>query len=84
MNKNGFIQELSKQTGYSIEECTSINEILENNFIIGKNNKLKIVEAIKEKLNIDEDKANNIYNISSSIISSEIKNKLKHPFKDKY
>ena len=34
-----------------------------------------------ETLNIDEEKANELYNITSSIIAENIKDKIKHPFK---
>jgi len=36
MNKSEFIKELSKQTKYDEEECTLINSIIEDTFIIEK------------------------------------------------
>ena len=81
MNKNGFIEELIKQTGLSKEECILINDCLEENFIIGKKNKEKTIKLLIERLNIDEEKANELYNISSSIMAKAIKDKIKHPFK---
>ena len=82
MNKNEFLENLSRQTGYSKEDCFKINEILEDNFFISKNNKDKIVFELEEKLSIDKEKANMIYNKVKEIINNEIKNKLKHPFKN--
>jgi len=81
MNKTGFIKELSKVTGYSIDECNVINDVLENNFFISKKSKDKIVNELISSLKINETEANAIYEISKKIINDELKNKLKHPFK---
>lgn len=81
MNKREFIKELSKQTGYSEEKCNTINNIVEDTFIIGKKNKDKMIEKFKEQINLNENEANELYEKIRKIISSEIKNKIKHPFK---
>ena len=81
MNKNEFIKELSKQTGYSEEKCVIINNIIENYFIFGRKNKDKIIKDLQIKANLSEDDAENIYDITIKIITGEIKNKLRHPFK---
>ena len=83
MNKGKFIKELSKETGYSEEKGILINNVLENHFIIGKNNKEKIIQDLEVIVGLNEDDAENVYDISMKIISVEIKNKLKHPFKSK-
>lgn len=83
MNKAEFIQKLSEVLSYSKEKCTTINDILENNFFISKKNKDKIVSEFIQELNVDEREANNIYNTATKIINDEIKNKLKHPFRSK-
>lgn len=82
MNKNEFIKELSKQTGYNEEKCILINKVIENYFIFGKRNKEKIIQDLQVKASLSEDDAENIYDISIKIITGEIKNKLKHPFKN--
>ena len=81
MNKTGFIEELVKQTGLSKEECIMINDVLEDTFVFGKKGKENIINLLIERLNYDEDKANEIYEIVSSIITTQIKEKIKHPFK---
>ena len=81
MNKQGFIEELVKQTGYDKEKCIIINDSLEDNFLFGKNNKIKTITALMNNLNIDEEEGNRIYDITRSIISKAIKNKIKHPFR---
>lgn len=82
MNKNGFIKELSKQTGYDEEKCVLINDVIENYFIFRRKNKDKIIQDLQTKARLSEDDAENVYDIAIKIISGEIKNKLKHPFKN--
>ena len=80
MNKQEFVKKLQEETNYSNEKCILINDILENSSLFGKNNKEKIItELINNSFSKEE--AENIYNITSNIIKSEIKNKIKHPFK---
>ena len=81
MNKHGFIEELVKQTGYSKDKCIIINDSLEDNFLFGKNNKMKTINALMNNLSIDEDEAERIYEITMSIIKKAIKDKIRHPFK---
>lgn len=82
MNKNGFIKELSKQTGYDEEKCILINNVIENYYIFSKKNKEKIIQDLKIKTSLSEDDAENVYDIAIKIITGEIKNKLKYPFKN--
>lgn len=82
MNKKGFIKELSKQTGYDEEKCILINNVIENYFIFGRKNKDKIIKDLQTKASLNEDDSENVYDISMKIITEEIKNKLKHPFKN--
>ena len=41
----------------------------------------KIIEKFEKQINLDENEANKLYEIVMRIIGTEIKNKLKHPFK---
>ena len=75
-------EELVKQTGYEREKCIIINDSLEENFLFGKNNKTKTINTLMNNLNCNEEEANHIYDIASSIIVREIKNKIKHPFRN--
>ena len=81
MNKEKFVEKLSKELNYSFEQCTLINDILESNFIISRKSKDAIINELISQLGVDCNEADNIYNVSVSIITSEIKEKLKHPFK---
>ena len=82
MNKQGFIEEIGRQTGYDRGKCIIISDSLEDNFLFGNNNRLKTIDALMRNLNCDEEEANHIYDITSSIIVSAIKNRIKHPFGD--
>lgn len=80
MNKKEVIKKLGEVTNLSEEKCIIINDILEEHFIIGKNNKEKIISDISEKLETIREESENIYELAMSIIGSGIKDKLKHPF----
>jgi len=80
MNKHEFIEKLSHELSYTIDECTIINDILESNFFISKKSKDKIIAELVKKFSITDSEAERIYDTSCSIIKEEIKSKLKHPF----
>lgn len=82
MNKEKYIKELCKELNCDNEYARKISDSLEENFIIGKNNKENIINHLIEELKIGLEEADNIYNVSSSIIVKEIKNKIIHPFKN--
>lgn len=82
MNKEKFIEELSKVTKVDKNKCIIINNILERHFIIRKKNKEKIINDIINELNFSEDESESIYESAMSIIGTEIKEKIKHPFKN--
>lgn len=65
---NDIKEKLKKLTNRSDEEIVIIDEILNNHFVIGKNNKEKIIIDLKEKLKITDIEADNLYNQCSEII----------------
>lgn len=81
MNKEKFIRELENITGLDNNKCTVINSILESHFLLGKNNKEKIINDIMLQLQMTNETAEKIYESAMSIIGIVIKDKLKHPFK---
>lgn len=81
MNKEKFIEELTKETSYDKEKCILINDILENNFIIGKKKKEQIINDLKIQLSLNDQDAEHIYEVSMNIISKGLKEKIKHPFR---
>lgn len=83
MNKENFIEELSKATGLDHRDCVIVNDILESHFIVGKKNKEKMIFDITDKLHLSKERAENIYDSAMSIIGTGVKDKLKHPFKSR-
>lgn len=82
MSKRKYIKELSKELNCNFEYANKISDILEDNFLLGKKNKDKIINMFIREFNISIDEANKIYDISYSVIMKEIGNKLIHPFKN--
>lgn len=83
MNKADFIKKLSEQSGYDIEQCTIINDVLESHLIVGKKGPEKILNDFETRLGVTREEADNIYNLSVGIMNKELKNKIRHPFKSK-
>lgn len=83
MNKTEFIHTLAKKINYSIEDCAKINEILEHNFFLSRKNRSKIIHEFINTFHISSTEADLIYNSCMEIIMKEIKNKVKHPFKNR-
>lgn len=71
-NKAYFLNKLKETTSYDEKECLIISEILDKFFIIGHNNKEKIINEFVEKINIPVDEANKLYNICAEIIIKAI------------
>lgn len=65
---NNIKEKLKELTNKSDEEINVIDEILNSHFIVGKNNKEKIIVDFKEKLNLSDEEADNLYNQCSEII----------------
>lgn len=65
---NDIKEKIKELTNRSDEEVNIIDEVLNNHFIIGRNNKDKIVRDFKEKLNLTDEEADNLYNQCSEVI----------------
>lgn len=61
-------EKLKELTNKNDNEINIIDEILNNHVVIGKNNKEKIIADFKEKLNLNDEEADNLYNQCSEII----------------
>ena len=83
MNKTEFIKKLQEKLNYDEEKCVIINDILENNFLIGKKNKEIMINEFITKLEVTEIEANNIYETAMEILSKEVKKKIMHPFRSR-
>ena len=65
---NNIKEKLKELTNKSEEEVAIIDEIINKHFIIGKNNKKKIITDFKEKLSMTDEEADELYNQCSEII----------------
>ena len=83
MNKSDFIKQLSEKLGYDEGKCAIINSVLEDHFIIGKNNKEKMLTDLMEKLGIGQEEANKIYNVVAETVTGNIKDRITGIFKKK-
>ena len=83
MNKRDVIDKLKEELNYDEERCLAIDNIYEENFIFGKTNKEKVIEKFVIKLNMDNNEAEHVYEVMSSIVTEGIKNSILHPFKKK-
>jgi 3-deoxy-D-manno-octulosonate 8-phosphate phosphatase KdsC-like HAD superfamily phosphatase len=80
-NKRALLVDLKERLGCSEEECLIINDVIEDTFIFGKKNKLKMINAFTQRLHVSEDRAEEIYDTFMDIFKTRIKYKLRHPFK---
>lgn len=67
-NKDIFLEKLMENTNKSEEDCRKINEIVNSHFIIGKNNKIKMMNDFMKQLNVSEEEADDLYNICIELI----------------
>ena len=82
MNKKDVILKLKEKLNLDIDTCNKINDIVEKNFIIGRNNKEKMLNGFINELNIGKDEADKIYNTVMDVLMHGLKEKVMHPFKD--
>ncbi len=81
-NKSWFLKELQNRLKYSKEECEKIATILETSFILTKNGLEEARKKIERTLSLTEDESKEVIYVCDMILKSEIKNKMRHPFKN--
>lgn len=82
MNKKEIASLLKEKINYNDDDCLTIINILEDNFLFLKKNKDKVIKDFIEILNIDELEATRIFDISYNLVTSIIKDKIKYPFRN--
>lgn len=65
---NNIKEKLKEVTKRSDEEIMIIDDILNDHFIIGRNNKEKIIDDFMKHLHIEYEEADNLYNQCCEII----------------
>ena len=83
MNKTEFVNRLQEELKYDKEKCLAINSIIEDTFILGRHKKELMVSKFTQELNMSNEEAEHVYEVTSSIISNGIKDSIKHPFRSK-
>ncbi len=81
MNKEKFIKTLQEKLNIDENTAVIINNTIENNNIFIKKNKEKIVNDLMNDLKINLKEAEDIYEKVMDLITTTIKNKIKHPFR---
>lgn len=80
MNKEQFIEALHKNTELSYNQCVIVNDIIEGHMLIGKKNQDQAVSEIMDRLHCPFDQSKHIFDCAMSMITAELKDKIKHPF----
>lgn len=83
MNDKDILNILQEKTNRSEEDCKKILYVMDHNFVIGKNNKDRIINELKNNLFISYDEAGEIYKIFFDILMTGLKESIKHPFRNK-
>ena len=81
MNKTMFLKKLMETFNVDQNKANIINNVFESNNIMSKKSRDKIINDLIGQLNIDAIEANDIYDKVMSIITTSIKEKIKHPFR---
>ena len=81
MNKTELIKKLAEELNLDEEKARLIESVISDHFIIGKENREKIIKDLIEKVGVSEEVADQIYNKFSEIAATSIKDKILHPFK---
>ena len=71
-NREHVKNKLIEKTDLPSEKCEIICDILDNHFIVGRNNKEKIKNNFIEDLKLNEIEADKLYNICMEIILKNI------------
>lgn len=81
-NKTALLVELKERLNISENDCVIINNIVEETSLFGRKNKTKMINGFMDKLNVSEERANEIYNTFMDIFKRRVKWKICHPFKN--
>lgn len=81
MNKKAYIEKIKNATNYDEDKCIKINDILESHFIVGKKGKERIINDFVEQVNMDREEAEKTYEVCVSLLGTNLKKKIRHPFK---
>ena len=81
MNNKELMKKVNDELKLDDKSLMIFSNIVNDIPVVGKSNKEKIINEFVKQLKVDESVAQNYYDVFYRIITSAIKDKLKHPFK---
>ncbi len=81
MNNKQVMKKVQDELKLDDKSLLIFSNIVNDIPVVGKSNKEKIIQEFIEQLKVDEIIAEHYYEVFSEIITTAIKDKLKHPFK---
>ena len=78
MDREEFIRYFMRETGFSFKKSQIINDVFENNFVVGENHEEQIVLKLKDVLEISIDEARDIYNHYIDVLVFRLKYMITH------
>ena len=80
MNNKQVMKKVQDELKLDDKSLLIFSNIVNDIPVVGKSNKEKIIQEFIEQLKVDEIIAEHYYEVFSEIITTAIKDKLKHPF----
>ena len=81
MDVDKILAAIKEKTGLSDDICQKAADVIAQNFGQGQNNKDKIIGLLKDKVKLDDKKANDVYNAVAEFLSGNVVDKIKGFFK---
>ena len=81
MNNKQIMEKVNDTLRLDDKSLLIFSNIVNDIPIVGKSNREKIIKEFIEQLNVDEITAEHYYDVFSEVITTAIKDKLKHPFR---
>lgn len=80
MNKEYVLNKINEELNLSEDKLAILDSILDENSLIGKTNKEKMINEFVSKLDVTTEEAEKYYETVSKVIMTAIKHKITHPF----
>ena len=81
MNNQQVMKKVNDELKLDDKSLLTFSNIVNDIPVVGKSNKDKIIKEFVKQLDVDESIAEHYYEVFYEIITTAIKDKLKHPFK---
>lgn len=81
MNNRKVLEKVNEKLKLDTSSLSIFSNIVNDIPVVGKRNKEKMIKRFMNELNVDKGTATHYYETFKEIITTIIKDKLKHPFK---